>query len=96
MSKEARALVINVTAVLMEELLKEHVKNVPEDLKVDSADYFPFDRTLKLYFTSKKFPVVKGKVRRGVVEGRIAVCKNADKTTTATLMWKDPDKEEEG
>ena len=95
MSKKIRALVISITAELVEELLKKYVKNIPEDLRVDSVDYGWVNRKLDFCFTSEEFPIVKDGIKRNAAVGMVSVYTNADKTTTATLKWKDPNKKKE-
>ena len=95
MPKENRALTISISVELIEELLERYVKDVPEDIKVDSADYSPTDRILKFYFTSKEFPVAKSGLRKDIAVGKISVYKDADGTTTVMLKWKDPNKKKE-
>ena len=95
MPKGNRALVISISVTLVEELLKRYVKNVPEDLKIDSVNYEQIGRILGFYFKSEKFPVVKDDLRENVAAGLITVHKNADGTTTVTLKWKEPNKKKE-
>ena len=95
MPKKIRALIISISAELIEELLKRYVKNIPEDLRVDSVDYGWVNRKLDFCFTSEEFPIVKDGIKRNAVIGSMAVHTDADKKSTVTLKWKDPDKKKE-
>lgn len=91
---KTRGLAIRVTPDLIEELLKKHVKNVPEDLKFDSVGFHWFEQELRFYFRSKEFPIIKDNLKVNAIAGRIEVTTNKKgKITRVELKWRDPEKE---
>lgn len=92
---ETRGLSINVTIELIEELLKKHVKNVPNDIRFAGVEREWYHNSLRFYFKSKNFPIVEGQLKLNVVTGQIeAKADEHGKLIGLTLNWKDPDKKE--
>ena len=95
--EKVNGLAINITYELIEDLLKQHVKNVPEDIKIVSANSDWFNRSIRIYFNSKHFPVVAGQLKANCVNGHIEVTTGKDaKLLGIKLVWDDPDKKKKG
>lgn len=89
--KESRGLSISITIDLLEELLINHIKNVPTDLKFISVERELYINVLKFYFKSKQFPVIKNQLKGNVVTGRVEATTDKDgKLVRLALNWRDP------
>ena len=93
--EESRGLAISISFDLIEEVLKKYVKNVPEDLKYAGVEEEWHFQSVKFYFKSEKFPIVKDQLNENAVTGKIWVTTGKKgKPIKATLEWRDPDKKE--
>ena len=91
--EKVHGLAISITNDLLTELLVTHIKSVPPDIEVVGMDFEWFNQSIKVYFKSKHFPVVDGRLKANCVTGRIEVSTDKDaKVTGIKLVWKDPDK----
>lgn len=93
---ESRGLSISITIELLEELLRNHVRNVPNDLKFAAVEREYYNNSLKFYFKSKQFPIVKDQLKANVITGRVEATTDKDrKLTGLVLHWRVPNKKEE-
>jgi hypothetical protein len=89
--KESRGLLISITIDLLEELLINHIKNVPVDIKFVSVERELYSSILKFYFKSKQFPVIKDRLKGNVISGRVEATTDKDgKLVRLALNWRDP------
>lgn len=92
---DTRGLCINITIELIEELLVKNIKNVPSDIKFITVERELYHDGLKLYFKSKRFPIVKDQLKENVVTGRVeATVDKTGKLIGVELKWRDPNKKE--
>lgn len=91
----SRGLSISITIELLEELLINNVKNVPNDLKFMDVDLEWYGQSLRFYFKSEQFPIVKNHLKENVIIGRIeATTDKTGKLIGAELKWRNPGKKE--
>lgn len=92
---ETRGLSISITVELLEELLTKHIKNVPNDLKFVYVEVEWYNRSLRFYFKSKQFPIVKDQLKANVIHGQVeATTDKNGKLMGLVLKWRDPNKKE--
>lgn len=92
MLEEIRGLSISVTIELIEELLKKHVENVPEDLKLVGTEAEYYNQSVRFYFKSKKFPIVEHGLKVNAIVGLITASYNENRKLNIELSWRDLDR----